>query len=93
MEQDLVTDVADVAAADTDKTAEAEVGVGKMVQPKTPLTKTDRKLGAAIRTDEKEKGRRRQDDGLMGMGTSVWPAVRRPKEKVGPSIGHPQTGR
>ena len=35
-EQDLVADVADVAAAETVKTAEAEVGAGTMVQPPTP---------------------------------------------------------
>ena len=51
MEQDLVTDVADVAAADTDKTAEAEVGVGEMVQPQPPPTKTDRNIREAVRTE------------------------------------------
>ena len=32
-EQDLVEDVADVSAEETGKTAEAEVGMGEMVQP------------------------------------------------------------
>ena len=57
-----------------------------------PPTKTDRKLRAVVRTDAKEVGRRRQDYGLMGMGTSVRPAVRRPQEKVGPSIRRPHMG-
>ena len=35
-EQDLVEDVADVSAEETGKTAEAEVGMGEMVQPPTP---------------------------------------------------------
>ena len=52
--------VPDVAAAETGKTAEAEVGMGEMVQPQTPPTKTDRKLGAAVRTDGKEVGARYQ---------------------------------
>ena len=73
-----VADVADVATAETKKTAEAAVGEGEMVQKPTTPTKTDRKLGAAVRTDAKELGRSRRDDGLMGMGTSVRPAVRRP---------------
>ena len=34
--QDLVADVADVAAAETDKTEEAAVGEGEMVQTPTP---------------------------------------------------------
>ena len=33
---DLAADVVDVAAAETVQTAEAEVGVGEMVQPRTP---------------------------------------------------------
>ena len=33
---DLEADVVDVAAAETERTAEAEVGVGEMVQPQTP---------------------------------------------------------
>ena len=84
--------VADVAEAEMGKTAEAEVGVGEMVQPQTPPTKTDRKLGAAFRTDGKEVGRSRRDDGLMWMGTSVRTAVRRPQENLGPAIEHPQRG-
>ena len=67
--QDLV---AEVAAAETDITAEAEVGEGTMVQTPTPPTKTDRKLGAAVRTDAKEVGRRIRDDGLMGVGKPPW---------------------
>ena len=63
MDQDLAADMADVAAAETGKMAEAEVGVGEMVQPQTPPpTKTDRKLGAAVRTDRKKVGRRRTTD-------------------------------
>ena len=57
---DLAVDVVDVAAAETVRTAEAEVGVGEMVHPQTPPTKTDRKIGAAVRTDKKEVGRRRK---------------------------------
>ena len=45
----VVADLADVAAAETGKTAEAEVGVGKIVQPQTHPTKTDRNLGEAVR--------------------------------------------
>ena len=33
---DLAADVVDVAAAETVRTAEADVGVGEMVQPRTP---------------------------------------------------------
>ena len=36
MVPDLAADVVDVAAAETGRTAEAEVGVGEMVQPRTP---------------------------------------------------------
>ena len=49
----------DVAAVETVRTAEAEVGVGEMVQPRTPPTKTDRKI-EAVRTDRTEVGRRRK---------------------------------
>ena len=54
----------DVVATETGRTAEAEVGVGEMVQPQTPPppTKTDRKLRAAVRTDRKKVGRRRTTD-------------------------------
>ena len=56
---DLEADVVDVAAAETVRTAEAEVGVGEMVHPRTPPpTKTDRKI-EAVRTDRKEVGRSR----------------------------------
>ena len=88
--QYLVADVADVATALTKKTAEAAVGEGAMVQTPTPPTKTDRKPGAVVRTDAEEVGWRRRDDGLMGTGTSVGPAIRRPQEKVGPAIRRPQ---
>ena len=88
--QDLVVGVANVSAAETDKTAEATVGEGAMVQTPNPPTKTDRKPGAVVRTDAEEVGRRRRDDGLMGTGTSVGPAIRRPQEKVGPSVRRPQ---
>ena len=87
----LAADVADVAAAETGKTAEAEVGVGEMVQPTpSPPTKTDRNFGAEVRTEEKEVGQRRRDYGVMGMGSYVRPAVRRPQEKLGPAIGSQQ---
>ena len=85
--QDLV---ADVAAAETDKTA--AVDEGAMVQTPTSPTKTYRKLGAAVRTDGKDVGQRRRDNGLMGMGTSVRTAVRCPQEKVGLAMRRPQTG-
>ena len=81
-----------MAAAETDKAAEAAVGEGEMVQTITPPTKTDRKLKAAVRTDAKEVCRSRRDYALMAMGTSMGPAVRRPQEKVGPAIRSPQTG-
>ena len=58
----LAADVADVAAAETRKTAEAEVGVGEMVQPQKTPTKTDRELEAAVRTDRKEVGWLRTTD-------------------------------
>ena len=64
-------------------------GNGPTTTP-APPTKTDRKLGAAVRTEGKEVGRSRRDDGLMGMGSSVRPAVRLPQEKMGPAIGLPQ---
>ena len=41
---------AGMAAEKTSKTAEAEVGVGEMVQPQSPHTKTDINLGEAVRT-------------------------------------------
>ena len=56
----LAAEVVDVAAAETGRTAGAEVGVGEMVQPQTPPTKADRKIGAAARTYRKEVGRRRK---------------------------------
>ena len=61
--------VADVVEVETGTTAEAAVREGAMVQtPTPPPTDTDRKLGAADRTDAKEVGWRRRDDGLGGMG-------------------------
>ena len=87
-----VADVVAVAAAETGKTAEAEVGVGEMVQPQTSPTKTDRNLWAAVRTERKEIGRRRRDDRVMWMGSSVRRAVRYPQEKLGSAIGRPQSG-
>ena len=51
--------VADVAAAETGKTAEVEVGVGEMFQPRNPTTNTDRKI-EAVRTDRKEVSQRRK---------------------------------
>ena len=66
-------------------------GNGPTTTPPPP-TKTDRNLGLAVRTEGKEVGWRRRDDGLMGMGSSVRPAVRRPQENLGPAIGRPQRG-
>ena len=79
----------DMATAEMEKTAEAAVGEGEMVQTPTPPNKTDIKIGAAVRADAKGVGRSRQDDKFMGMGTCVRPAVRRPQEKVGPAIRRP----
>ena len=59
MVTDLAADVDGVAAAETVRKAEEEVGVGKMVQPRIPPTKMDRKI-EAVRTDRKEVGRRRK---------------------------------
>ena len=56
----MAADVVDVAAAETVRTVEAEVGVGEMVQPRTLPTKTDRRIGVAVRTDRKEVGRSRK---------------------------------
>ena len=56
---DFAADVVDVVAAETVRTAEAEVGVGEMVQPRTPPTKTDRKI-ETFRTDRTEVGWRRK---------------------------------
>ena len=53
---DLAADVVVVVAAEIARAAEAEVGVGGMVQPRTPPTKTDRK----IETDRTEVGRCRK---------------------------------
>ena len=72
MAQDLVADVVDVAAAETEITAEAAVGKGAMVQTPTPPTKTDKKLRAEDRTDAKGVVRRRQDDNLRGVGKPPW---------------------
>ena len=100
--QDLV---ADVAATETVITAEAAVGEGAIVQTPTPPTKTDRKLEAADRTDAKEVGRRRWDDGLSGMGKPPWGQPSAPtgeggashlaptkegETSVGPAIRRPQ---
>ena len=56
---DLAADVVDVVAAETVRTAEADVGVGEMVQPLTAPTKTDRKI-ETVRADRTEVGRRRK---------------------------------
>ena len=58
----MAADVVDVATAETGRTAEAEaeVGVGEIFQQRTPPTNTDRKIGAAVRTDRKEVGRCRK---------------------------------
>ena len=86
--------MADVEAAETGKTAVTEVGVGEMFQPQPPPpTKTDRNLGAAVRTEGKEVGQPRRDDGVTGMGSSVQPDVRRPQEKLGPAIRRTQRGK
>ena len=54
---DLAAYMVDVAAAETVRTVEAEVGVGEMVQPRTLPTKMERRIGVAVRTDRKEVGR------------------------------------
>ena len=41
----MAADVVEVAAAETGRTAEAEVGVGEIFQQRTPPTNTDRKIG------------------------------------------------
>ena len=64
--------MADVAATETEITAEAAVGEGEMVQTPTPHTKTDRKLGASDRTDAKKVGQHIWDGGLRGMGKPPW---------------------
>ena len=56
---DLAADMVYVAAAEKVRTAEEEVGVGEMVQPRTPPTKTDRKI-EAVRTDRTEVVRSRK---------------------------------
>ena len=56
---DLAAEVVDVVAAETVRKAEAEVGVGEMVQPRTPPTKTDRKI-ETVRMERTEVGRRRK---------------------------------
>ena len=81
--------VADVAEADTEITAEATVGEGVMVQTPTPLTKTDRKIGLADRTDAKEVSQRRRDDGLGGMGKHPWGQPLAPKGEGGASHSAP----
>ena len=49
------------------------MGEEEMVQtPTPPPPKTDRKIGVEDRTDVKEVGRRRRDDGLRGMGEPLW---------------------
>ena len=68
-----------VLLGDIEETLETTITsypLGAMVQtpPPTPphTTKTDIKLGAADRTDTKEVGQRRYDDGLRGMGKPPW---------------------
>ena len=69
--------------AETEITAEAAVGEGEMVQTPTPPTKTVRKLGEADRTDAKEVGRRRRDNGLRRMGKSPLDQPLAPTGEVG----------
>ena len=57
-----------MSRAETEIMAEAAVGEGAIVQTPTTLTKKDRKIEAADRTDAKEVGRRRRDGRLRGMG-------------------------
>ena len=64
--------VADMAEAETEITVEAAVDERAMVQKTTLSTKMDRKLGAANIMEVKEVVRRRQDDGLRGMGEPPW---------------------
>ena len=65
---------------------------GKWSNHNPPPTKTDRNLGAAVIIEGKEVGRRRRYDEVVGMGSSVRPAVRLPQEKLGTDIGCPQKG-
>ena len=81
--QYLVADVADVAAEETEITAEVAVGEGEMVQTPPPPTKTDRKLGAADRTDAKEVGWHRRDNRLRRMGKPPWGQPLAPTGEVG----------
>ena len=50
MVPDLAADVVDVAAAETVRTAEAEVGVGEVVQPRTPPPRLTEKSKRSERT-------------------------------------------
>ena len=70
-----------VVEAETEITEEAAVREGAMIQTPTPPTKTDRKLGAADRTDAKEVGRCRRNDGLGGWGNIREVSHQRPQEK------------
>ena len=45
-------------------------GNGSNTNP--PPTNMDRKIGVADRTDAKEVGRSRRDDGLRGVGKTMW---------------------
>ena len=47
----VIRGVSWMSRAETEITAEAAVGEGAMVQTPTPPTKTDSKLGEAVRTD------------------------------------------
>ena len=79
--------VAAVVEAETEITEEAAVHEGAMVQTPTSPTKTDRKLGAADRTDTKEVGRSRRNNGLGEWGNIREVSHRSPQETVGPAIG------
>ena len=71
---------------------EAAVGKGTMVQTPTPPTKTDRKIRAVDRTDAKEVGWRRRDNGLMGMGKPPWGQPSAPIGEVRASHLVPEDG-
>ena len=88
---DLAADVVDVATVETVRSAEVEVVVGEIVQPQTPPHQEVQKNRGGGQNGQ-EGGRSAYNDGLMGMGSSVRPAVRRPHEKLGTAIGHPQRG-
>ena len=78
-----------MSRAETEITAEAAVGEGAMVKTPTPPHQDGHKLGAAERTNTKEVGRRRRDDGLRGMGKPPWGQPLAPTGEGGASHSAP----